>query len=243
MIKIAICDDDIYVTFQIENLIHEFEKLNEFEIEVFSSGEELLRGINEQNERFDLIFLDVEMGALNGIDAAHEIRKIDKYCLIIYITTYVKFAPTAFEVNAFRFLPKPINEEMFEKYYKSALNEIIKKPKYFRYTFKREKFQALIADIMYFESEKRVTYIKPQNQMEEKCYMKLKDIEVYLTKNNIYFYRISQSLLINPDFVYSYKYDRMILKNNEELLIAANRREKVLELFCKIKGGETIDYI
>ncbi|MFI3213248.1 MAG: LytTR family DNA-binding domain-containing protein [Eubacteriales bacterium] len=241
MIKIAICDDDIHITFQIEDLIHEFEKLNEFEIEVYSSGEELLRGINEQNERYDLIFLDVEMGVLNGIDTAHEIRKLDKYCLIIYITTYVKFAPTAFEVNAFRFLPKPINKEKFKKYYKAATNEIVKSPNHFMYTFKRENFKILISDIMYFESMQRQTYICLSNGSQKRCYLKLNDVEKQLVDSGRFFYRITQSLLVNPTYVYAYMHDRIVLKNGDEMQIAVNKREKVKELFCKIKGGEIID--
>lgn len=240
VIKIAICDDDIILTSKIEELIYSIDQQpNKLDLDIYFNGVELLRSINT-GERYDILFLDVEMGGINGIDAAHEIRKVDKNILIIYITTYVKFAPSAFEVNAFRFLAKPIDEEKFEKYYSLALNEIIKKPKYFRYTFKRENFKVLISDIMYFESQKRITYIKIKGQSEEKCYMKLKDVETHLKESNINFYRINQSLLINPDYVFSYKYDRMVLKNNEELFVATNRREEVNKLFCKIKGGEII---
>lgn len=240
MIKIAICDDDIKLTSLLEKHIFEYEETEKNDVEVFFSGEELLNSYNK-GESFDLLYLDVELGGINGIDVAHEIRKIDKHVLIIYITAYVNFAPSAFEVNAFRFLSKPIDEERFDKYYKLAISEIIKTPKYFRYSFKRENFKVLISDIMYFESQKRMTYLKTKNQSEEKCYLKLNAVEIYLIENHILFYRISQSLLVNPDFVYSYKFNKMVLKNNEELTIASNRRKKVTELFCKIKGDLTID--
>lgn len=240
MIRIAICDDDIKLTSDIEQLIYNHEVIHKFDIDVFFSGEELLKSI-KNNEYYDLLFLDVEMGEINGIDTAHEIRKLDKNVLIIYVTSYARFAPSAFEVNAFRFLQKPIDEDKFKKYYSLAINEIIKKPIYFRFAFKRENFKILFSDILYFESMQRQTFIYKNKGDPERCYMKLQEVEDRLSSSNIFFYRISQSLLVNPEHVYSYMYNRMILKDGTELQVAVNRREKVTELFCKIKGGELID--
>ncbi len=238
MIKIAICDDEVETTSAIEDLIYKLEISNHFEIDVFFSGEDLLNAIGNLSQRYDLIYLDIEMGKLNGVDTAHEIRKMDKNVMIIFITTHVQFALPAYEVNTFRFLSKPINKEKFEKYYKLATNEIIKKPYYFRYTFNRENFSIPISQIMYFESQGRKVYIHTNHSSQEKCYVKLNEIENYLTSNSIYFYRISQSFLVNPDFVYSNMYNKMVLKNNKQLPVSESRREKVSDLFCKIKGSE-----
>lgn len=241
MIKIAICDDDIKTTAIIEEYIYKFETLNPFEIDVHFSGEKLLSSIQMSEGKYDLIFLDVEMDKLNGIDTAHKIREVDKNCLIIFITTYIKFAPSAFEVNAFRFLPKPIDEKKLKKYYLAAVGEIIKTPKYFRYTFKRENFKVLMADVLFFESMQRQTYISLEGGTRERCYMKLNEVEEHLANNNIFFYRVSQSLLVNPKHVFSYMHNRMVLKDGTELQVSTNRRKKVTEIFCKIKGGEIID--
>lgn len=216
MINISICDDNIKLTSEIESLILNYEKKNKVNIDVFFSGTHLLKSIYNK-ECYDLIFLDIEMEGINGIDVAREIRKIDKYVLIIYITSHLKFAPSAFEVNAFRFLAKPIDQDKFKKYYDLAISKIIREPKYFRYTFKRENFKIPLADILYFESEKRITYVNCTQNHKYKCYIKLKDIEKHLNENNIFFYRVSQSFLINPYHVFSYKFDRMVLKNNEEI--------------------------
>lgn len=238
MVKVAICDDDIILTSKLEELIYAQKHPNNLEIDIYFSGLELLRGV-KLGECYDLIYLDVEMVGTNGIETAHELRKTDKNVLIIFMTTHINFAPAAFEVNAFRFLPKPIESVQFSDYYEHALREIIKFPKYFRYTFKRENFIVPIEDIMYFESKQRVSYIVTIKNREERCYEKLCNIEKYLQKHNIYFYRINQSLLVNPKYVYSYKYDKMVLTNEEELSVAKNRREKVSKLFAKIRGDDS----
>ena len=239
MIKIAICDDEPKITSQIEKLILDSNIPQEFDISIFFSGESLYQSFCEYNN-YDILFLDVEMSCENGIETAHKIREINKSVKIIYITAYVDFAPSAFEVNAFRFMSKPIDKNLFLKYFNLALADIIKKADYFKFSFNRENFAIPFNEIIYFESMKRLTYIHSSTGEEFKCYVKIGDIYKFLKDNNIEFYRLSQSILVNPDFVYSYKNEKMILKNNEEFAIAKSKRNEVNHLFCKIKGGEII---
>ncbi|OON98721.1 MAG: hypothetical protein ATN35_03670 [Epulopiscium sp. Nele67-Bin004] len=237
MIKIAVCDDDIKFTSQIEQYIYDIEQTNQVDIDVFFSGESLLKSL--ENAMYDIIYLDVEMGNINGIDTGHKVRELDKNVAIIYITNFISFAPNAFEVRAFGYLTKPIDKQKFEEYYKQIVLGLTKAPIYFWYEFKRQHFKVLISDIMFFESKGRSVYIKTAND-NNKYYAKLNDVQNYLTQINVDFYRVSQSILINPKFVHSYKHDEMVLKNNESFAITPNRRAEVKQLFCKIKGDELL---
>lgn len=239
MINIAVCDDNIETTSEIEDLITKVEKTNDNQIDVYFCGESILEAIST-GTKYDIIYLDIEMKGLDGIDTAHKIREYDKSAFIIYITSHVKLAPQAFEVNAYRFMKKPIDAEKFDAYYLSALKEIIKTPKYFEFQFKRENHRVAISDIMYFESEKRVTYIRTSTGLDIQYYEKMNDIEKRINALKFEFYRTNQSFLVNPDYVYSYMFNQIILKNGTTLIISENRRKKVNELFCKIKGGEII---
>lgn len=193
----------------------------------------------EKGKRYDIIYLDIEMTKQNGIDAAWNIRKLDKKVLIIYVTSHESFAKEVFEVSAFRFITKPIEPKIFEKYFKDAENEIVRRPKYFQYQYNKISYRLPIEDIIYFQSDRRVTYIIT-NDGSKKCYGKLNDIEKHLVESDTYFYRTHQSFLVNPKYVTAYFYDSMELADGTTLSISENRRKRVSELFCMLKGEDII---
>ena len=121
MLEIAICDDETLVTAQIEKMLEEVteESVTKIEVDVFYDGSSLVEHI-ERGKRYDIIYLDIEMTKQNGIDAARNIRKMDKKVLIIYVTSHESFAKEVFEVSAFRFITKPIEPQIFKKYFKDA---------------------------------------------------------------------------------------------------------------------------
>lgn len=96
MINIAICDDDIVTTSKIENMLQNIAKRNFIQIdtEVFWNGESLAESVKAVNY-FDIIFLDIEMGAEDGITVARKIRQIDKNVLIIYVTSHENYMVSA----------------------------------------------------------------------------------------------------------------------------------------------------
>lgn len=240
MINIAICDDEKIFASEMEGYLFKYGlELNiSINTDVFYDGEELAEYI-EAGNIYDLIFLDIEMKKLNGVDTAHRIRSVDKNVLIIYVTSHESYAKEVFEVSAFRFLTKPIELDLLRKYFLNACNNIVKRPDYFTYRYNKVTYRLPIADVMYFQSELRVTYIVTANG-NNKCYAKLNNIEKRLAENNVMFYRTHQSFLVNPKFVTEYYYDRMVLYDGTTLSISGNRRKKVSELYCKLRGEEII---
>lgn len=240
MLEIAICDDEVLETSNIETMLEALANKVTVEIstDVFYDGCTLVDHI-KRGKRYDLIYLDIEMAKQNGIDAARSIRKLDRNVLIIYVTSHESFVKEVFEVSAFRFISKPIDISIFEKYFIDAKNEIVGKPKYFQYHYNKISYRVSISDIMYFQSDKRVTYIVTKTG-SEKCYEKLNNIEKRLRESDIYFYRTHQSFLVNPKYVSIYSYDSMELLDGTTLTVSENRRKKVNELFCSLKGDDII---
>lgn len=105
MFKIAICDDDKKIIYEIKKAIEEYKE-EKFNISIYNSGEDLLA----VEEKFDIIFLDIEMNTMNGIEIAKVIRKYDKEVKIIYVTSYTDYMNLAFSVHAFGYLNKPIEK-------------------------------------------------------------------------------------------------------------------------------------
>ena len=240
MIEIAICDDEIVITSKIENILEELsEEMGiKVEIDVFYDGKTLVNYIKD-GKKYDLIYMDIEMREQDGISAASEIREIDKNVFLIYITSHESFAKDVFELNAYRFITKPIDLGIFRKYFEAVKDELTIRPQYFRYQYNKVVYRISLDEIIYFQSDRRVTYIITENG-SKKCYVKLNDIECRLLQSNIVFFRIHQSFLVNPQYIIAYFYDSMELRDGTTLSISENRRKKVSELFCTFKGEDII---
>lgn len=106
MLNISICDDDLNIVKQMKNLIETYEK-EKCKVSTYSSGEELLKA----RGKFDVIFLDIDMSGMDGIETAKQIRNIDKDVKIIYLTSFTDYVNLAFSVHAFGYLNKPIKKK------------------------------------------------------------------------------------------------------------------------------------
>ena len=138
MLNIAICDDDIQTTGQIERLIQKIAKRNfvDTDIEVFWNGESLVNTV-AAGDSFDIIYLDIEMDKEDGISAAKRIRIYDKNVLIIYVTSHENHMKESFVVRPFQFLVKPVSEKQMETCFMAAYEDINRGDFYFRYSYQR----------------------------------------------------------------------------------------------------------
>ncbi len=121
MIKIAVCDDDIFLLKKIASLIEQFctEFNREIMYTVFQSPLELLAEF-EKGMRWEVLFLDVIMPGGNGINVAREIRQYDHNVKIIFLTESSEFAVESYTVGAYYYQLKPISKEKFY----GLLNEV-----------------------------------------------------------------------------------------------------------------------
>ena len=125
MIRIAICDDEKNIRTYLSSLVR---KQNiECEITEYASTDEYL---SDQKEH-DLLFLDIEMksvaSGMDGMSMAKQIRatELTKQPIIIFVTGYEKYVYDAFDVGAFQYLLKPIDEQRFAQVFRRAAEQII----------------------------------------------------------------------------------------------------------------------
>ena len=123
--NIAICDDNPKMIGQIETLLLSFfeDDPNQFSYEAFLSGESLVDHLTKEESVFQLYLLDVEMKSLDGFEVARFIRERDQQAIIIFITSHVEWMPEAFEVNAFHYLIKPVDEVKVKQVLMKALEQ------------------------------------------------------------------------------------------------------------------------
>lgn len=108
MIRIAVCDDDKECLNQAVRMIEAWsaDSCLPAEIYAFDNGDELIS--KNAIQRMDIIFLDIIMPLLNGIETAKELREKDKAVKIVFLTSSPEFALKSYEVKAYDYLLKPI---------------------------------------------------------------------------------------------------------------------------------------
>ena len=108
-LKIAVCDDEAVVRSALINALETLDIV--FKAKEYSSGSELVMS----DEEYDLIFLDIEMDGINGMETAEQLRKKGCKSNIVFLTSHTEFMQAAFRVRAFRFLEKPVDRKMLEE--------------------------------------------------------------------------------------------------------------------------------
>lgn len=241
MLKIAICDDNIQTTSEMETLIQKIAKKNyiDVEIEVFWDGPSLFDAVSEKH-CFDIIFLDIEMDKENGISTAKKIRLQDKDVLIIYVTSHENYMQESFSIRPFRFLIKPVSMQEFEICFKDASEEISSIDYYFRYNYQRMNHKVLVRDILYFESNKRKVSIVTEKETFF-VYKKLNEIEKSLKECRVTFLRVHQSFLVNYKHVVGLSYDSIVMDNGKIISISEDRRRGISEQYCSVEDTFYVD--
>ena len=113
MIRIAIVDDELAQIQLIQKIVEDFfeEKHKQISINTFTSGEALL----SNSICYDLIFLDIQMNGINGIETAQRLRVKNKKAALLYITSYQDYIQKSMTIHPFAFILKPISKEEVRK--------------------------------------------------------------------------------------------------------------------------------
>lgn len=237
MFKVGICDDDWNSAELVSQYLEKISKKYQYklDVDVYSSGEELIRGYEEGN-RFDLIYLDIEMKGIDGIETARWIREHQYHMILIYVSSYDTYLKQLFEVEPFRFVQKPIEMESFEKIFLKAVERIEEqKGEYFRFQSGRNMINLLCREILYLESCGRKVIVHTGNHTYE-YYDKLDHVEEQL--KDMRFVRIHKAYLVNMDNVEAFQYERLSLKDGTILNISEKNRPRIRSIFWNYYRGE-----
>ena len=163
--RIAVCDDDETAVSFLRELIESYPK-QKLNADGYSSGEDLLRTGNI----YDLIFLDIDMKGIDGIETARRIRIHDRKVKIVYVTSYKEYAGKAFSVHAFGYLLKPVKQEKIWKQIEDALlwqEEEAPEVKQVEFTAVEGLVRLPVDMIYYFEYQNRRIYMKSKDTTYE----------------------------------------------------------------------------
>lgn len=241
-ITIAVCDDDINSTNMIENLLYKIAKEKDIDIyiDVFYDGAMLINYMERSNKIYNLIYLDIEMDSLSGIETARQIRAKDSCAVVIFVSNYDSYFRDMLEVEPFRFLDKPIDSVKFENYFLKALEKIECGNESFVFKYQKEMYMVKYKDIKYFESDKRIIHIRGKDRSYQ-FYGKLNEIEKIVLEKDKHFMRIHQSYLVNMQYVRKITFSYMEMEDGTILNISEDRQKSFRYKYCDLIGEDLLN--
>ncbi len=237
-IHIAVCDDEQFMCDMLEEKIK--EALPNAVVYKFSSGKELLN----RAVQIDILFLDIQMTGMDGMETARLFRRDYKQTLIIFITAAPEYVFQAFDVGAFHYLVKPLSDDKFREVLGNAVHEIENRKtgsgepdeEYMMIQAGGVHTKILLKEIIYAEVFNRKVIIHTVSGDTE-YYGKLSDLEKKAGED---FFRPHRSYLIH--FKYVLRYDAAsIVMEKGTALIAKQNYPKFVKQYLKYnqrKGRE-----
>lgn len=195
MLRIGICDDMQDARFALRSALERVLEMRNMEAQFyeFSAGEWLLRWMDSHAGELDLVFLDMEMGQMDGITTAQKLRAADEGLQIVFVTAYADRVFDGYSVGALGYLMKPPKSEQLEDILTRASAALYKEAdKMFLCKSGEMTYRIPMKNILYFASDRRqVTCVTPGRSYT--FYGKLDQVEEEVGSH---FIRIHQRYLV-----------------------------------------------
>ena len=231
MIRIAICDDEANIRSYLSSLIGVQSCPCEI-VEYASAGDCLA-----DHREIDLLFLDIELATdRSGLDGMALARKIRERAtgtqpVIIFVTGYERYVFDAFDVGAFQYLLKPVDEEKFAQVFSRAVAQIgtaREKPGRVLTLQSANTSKTVPLDsIYYIESSNHKVELHLKDG-EFACYAKIGDLELELQDQ---FFRIHKGYLVNLSYVAGYSKTEVTLTNGERILLSKYKYQDFVKAY------------
>ena len=236
MLSIAVCDDELIeccgIAGKVKKIMEEM-KLPCI-LRQFSSGQELL----SSSEGFDIIFLDILMRDLDGMQTAQLFREKAFDKILIFISSSRDFVFEAYDVEAFWYLLKPVDEKKLKRVLEKAVLKLESHPREFIIVSReRQKKKLFLDDIYYFEVKGRIIHVHGKEESFT-YYEKLGILENCLQGKG--FFRCHKGYLVNLKYAAGYNRQEVILDNGERIAIAKRRYDEFCReflMYMKKSGG------
>lgn len=191
--KIAICDDSDADRQYVLNMVERWETSagHVVHIETFPSAENFLFHYAEECD-YDILLLDIEMGAMDGVTMAKQLRKNNDTIQIIFITGYSDYIAEGYEVAALHYLMKPVKEEKLCSVLDRAAEKLAKNEKVLHFEINGEMMRVPIYQIRY--ADVLGNYVTVHGQTDITVKMTLGELEKQLDER---FHRVGRSTIIN----------------------------------------------
>ena len=238
-LMIAIVDDLASDREKLHRDVENFFRSTSHDIDcrLFPSAEEFLKS----DFRAQLVFLDICMEGMNGVELAKTLREKDEKLLIVFLSTSSDFAFDAFPVHPFDYLVKPYNKDNLTRVLQEALRVMgIADPKV-EIRFSRSTQQIPLRLIVSAVAQGHSVEIAMLGAKPVRSIMRFSEIETLLC-SDYRFLPCNRGVIVNMDHVLSLNGDVLMMKNGTSFsLRTRNRRELIAQFtqyqISRLKGG------
>lgn len=235
-LRAAICDDDPACIDAVEAMLRQLAQEEDASIEClrFPDGADLL---DRYPEGLDMLFLDIEMPFLSGVEAARQVRARDSRVLIVFISNYAQYAIQGYEVGAWRYLLKPLCFERFARELRQPLADCLRRQSDFLCVKgSGGVFAVPCNELLYASTNRRknVELCLPGRCIE--CYQPLSALEAQLAGRP--FFRCHSGFLINLAQIRQIGRDFLVLRDGSRIPVSRHRRAALMQAFAAYAGDQ-----
>ncbi len=235
-IRIAVVEDEIEQYEYVKKLLTKWSEQSGESISVthVTCGEEFLINYN-QPDSFDVLFMDIYMRKMNGMELAKEIRKYDREVQMVFLTGVSDYVFEGYEIGAVRYLLKPVEQEKLAETMAVCLEKLKQKSDdYISFKYQGELLRLLRSDILYVEVYghylRMVTKTDTYEWKDSLQSMKSKLDERRFVEAN-------RSVIVNMEYVSKITREECLLENGSCIHVSKGAYKGLNEAFMKFYVG------
>ena len=238
MIRIAVCDDEVIFAEKVKKIVDKYctKRQIPFQIDLYQSGKEFIADHVKMME-YHIVFLDINMEEIDGLEAARELRKLCRETYVIFVTAFINYTLEGYKVDAIRYLLK--TDKNFEQSMYEGLDAVFQKMQYKpsirEFAFQEGTRKIALEKIIYIESNlHKLTFCIIEDEIVQ--------YTMYETLNHISgmfsgdFVRIHQSYLVNLRYIRKIVGNDLLLLNNLTLPVARSKLKEVRQKVAIYNG-------
>ena len=237
MLRIALCDDEAKTLEEVSRYIKKYAELKQnlnLEIFCFDSAKTLINALDNGNT-FDIFILDIYIGDEMGTVLAREIRKRGIENPILFLTTFLEYAPQGYEIGILRYLIKPID---LEKFYEAMEVSVAMAQKMLEKLIKLKSENGVESinanQIMYSEAHAHYQYVKLENGNQIRVRMTVAELHTLLTKYGG-FIRVGSAYIINLRNIKNVSTSEVHLYNDINIPIPRGKHTQIKKAFWEFQ--------
>ncbi len=235
MHRIGIVEDDPLSVDLIKEYLSRYGKEHneEFRIDVFTDGNQI---VSTYRPIYDILFLDIQMEKMDGIETARHIREVDGSTIIIFITSTPQYAINGYQVGALSYLLKPLPWFAFSQEMDRSMQMLkTKLETTVLFDVGSSKYRLAMKDILYIESIKHNIIVHIANGETLQINSSLKVLEELLEPHG--FFRSNSCYLVNMDHVIALEGQDSVMSNNEKLRVSRPRKNAFMAALTDYIAG------
>ncbi len=232
--RIAVCDDEEKYRQDIKKRIDRVYNSLDVLLDEYSDGRELIK--NFEKNPYDMVFLDIEMPAMDGITLARKLRTMSEGLFIVFLTGHVEYALTGYEVNALRYLTKPVEEDKLREVLRFVSDRMMSKQQ-LPIREDGEEIFLDISSIIYLEAQNQYIRIVTDNGDHLVRY-NISDYEKELTEYG--FYRIHRSYIVSLGRIKKICRTDVVTDSGDSLPVSRGKLQALKEAMYAYVDSESI---